>query len=145
MSMAQVKANDRVKVHYTGKLSSGEIFDSSIGRDPLEFTLGTGQLIPGFENGVMGMALNEKKTVIIPCVDAYGESIPEMIQEVPVAQLPPDLTPEIGMGLTTMTPEGHELQLVVTEVNDDTIVVDANHPLAGQDLTFEIEVVEINS
>jgi FKBP-type peptidyl-prolyl cis-trans isomerase 2 len=142
--MTQVKATDRVKVHYTGKLATGEIFDSSINRAPLEFTMGTGQLIPGFENGVLGMAINEKKTIVIPCAEAYGESIAEMIQEVPKSQLPPDLTPEVGMGLTTTTPDGHEIQLVVTEVNETSIVVDANHPLAGQDLTFEIEVVEIN-
>jgi FKBP-type peptidyl-prolyl cis-trans isomerase SlpA len=142
--MSQVKANDRVKVHYTGKLSSGEIFDSSANREPLEFQMGSGQLIPGFENGVMGMSINEKKTIVIPCAEAYGESRPEMVQEVPRTQLPPEIVPEVGMGLSTTTPDGHEIPLVITEVTETTIVVDGNHPLAGKDLTFDLEVVSIN-
>tara|TARA_B100000508_G_scaffold55003_3_gene42660 strand:+ start:24703 stop:25131 length:429 start_codon:yes stop_codon:yes gene_type:complete len=142
--MSQVKQNDTVKVHYTGKLANGEVFDSSLERDPMEFTVGSGQLIPGFENGVIDMKVNEKKTIVIPSAEAYGEPRKELIQEVPKDRLPEEIKPEVGMGLVSKTPEGQEIQLVVKEVNDDNIVVDGNHPLAGQELTFEIEVVGIN-
>jgi len=142
--MSQVKQSDKVKVHYTGKLGNGEVFDTSEGREPLEFQMGQGQLIPGFENGVLDMKLNEKKTVVIPCAQAYGESRAELIQEVPNDQLPQDMKPEVGMGLISTMPDGSEIQLVVSEVKESSIVVDGNHPLAGQDLTFEIEVVGIN-
>ena len=142
--MSQVKANDKVKVHYTGKLSNGEVFDTSADREPLEFQMGQGQLIPGFENGVMDMKVNEKKTVVIPVEEAYGPSRPELIQEVPNDKLPADLKPEVGMGLVSTTPNGQEIQLVVKEVKDSAIVVDGNHPLADQELTFELEVVGIN-
>ncbi len=141
--MSTVKANDTIKVHYTGKLNDGRVFDSSVEREPLEFTLGQGQLIPGFEKGVMDMAVNEKKTVNIPFAEAYGERREDMMQEVPKNQLPPEIKPEVGMGLVSQTPEGQEMRLTIAEVKDETIVVDANHPLAGQDLTFEIEVLEI--
>ena len=142
--MSQVKQNDTVKVHYTGKLANGEVFDSSLERDPMEFTVGSGQLIPGFENGVIDMKVKEKKTIVIPSAEAYGEPRKELIQEVPKDRLPEEIKPEVGMGLVSKTPEGQEIQLVVKEVNDDNIVVDGNHPLAGQELTFEIEVVGIN-
>lgn len=142
--MSQVKANDKVKVHYTGKLSNGEVFDTSANREPLEFQMGQGQLIPGFENGVMNMKVNEKKTVVIPVEEAYGPSRPELIQEVPNDKLPEDLKPEVGMGLVSTTPNGQEIQLVVKEVKENAIVVDGNHPLADQELTFELEVVAIN-
>ena len=141
--MSQVKKDDTVKVHYTGKLASGEVFDSSLERDPMEFTVGSGQLIPGFENGIIDMKVNEKKTITIPSSEAYGEPRKELIQEVPKDRLPEEIKPEVGMGLVSKTPEGQEIQLVVKEVNDDNIVVDGNHPLAGQELTFEIEVVGI--
>jgi FKBP-type peptidyl-prolyl cis-trans isomerase SlpA len=141
--MSTVKANDTIKVHYTGKLNDGRVFDSSVEREPLEFTLGQGQLIPGFEKGVIDMAVNEKKTVHIPFAEAYGERREEMMQEVPKNQLPPEIKPEVGMGLVSQTPDGNEMRLTVAEVKDESIVVDANHPLAGQDLTFEIEVLEI--
>jgi FKBP-type peptidyl-prolyl cis-trans isomerase SlpA len=142
--MSQVKANDKVKVHYTGKLSNGDVFDSSLEREPLEFQMGQGQLIPGFENGLIDMSVNEKKTIVIPSAEAYGESRPELVQEVPNDKLPPEIKPEVGMGLVSTTPEGQEIQLVVKEVKDNAIVVDGNHPLAGQELTFEVEVLEIN-
>jgi len=141
--MSQVKANDKVKVHYTGKLSNGEVFDSSLEREPLEFQMGQGQLIPGFENGLIDMSVSEKKTIVIPSEEAYGEARPELIQEVPNDKLPPEIKPEVGMGLVSSTPEGQEIQLVVKEVKDEAIVVDGNHPLAGQELTFEVEVIEI--
>ena len=143
--MSQVKQNDKVKVHYTGKLASGEVFDSSEGREPMEFQVGTGQLIPGFENGVIDMKVNEKKTIVIPSAEAYGEPREELIQEVPRDKLPQDIQPEVGMGLVSKTPDGNEIQLLVKEVKEEAIIVDGNHPLAGQELTFDIEVVEINA
>ncbi len=142
--MSQVKKDDKVKVHYTGKLGNGEVFDSSLDREPMEFQVGSGQLIPGFENGVIDMKVNEKKTLVIPSAEAYGEPRKELIQEVPKDRLPEEIKPEVGMGLVSKTPEGQEIQLVVKEVNEESILVDGNHPLAGQELTFEIEVVGIN-
>lgn len=139
-----VKANDKVKVHYKGTLNDGEIFDTSEGKEPLEFTLGAGQIIPGFENAVLGMAVEESKTINIPSAEAYGEPKDELIQEVPKAQLPPELTPEIGMQLMSQTPDGQQIPLVVKEVKDETFIVDANHPLAGKDLNFELKLVSIN-
>lgn len=141
--MSQVKEKDTVRVHYTGKLTSGEVFDSSLEREPLEFTLGQGMLIPGFENAVVNMKVNEKKTVNIPVAEAYGEKVDELFQKVEKAQLPEEIKPEVGMGLVAQNPDGTERQLRVAEVNEDHIVVDANHPLAGQDLVFDLEVVEI--
>lgn len=141
--MSQVKQNDTVKVHYTGKLADGQVFDTSEGKEPIEFTLGQGQLIPGFEKGLLEMKLNEKKTVNIPKEEAYGEPRAELVQEVEKSQLPEEIKPEVGMGLVSKTPDGQEMNLVVSEVKEDTIVVDGNHPLAGKDLIFDLEVVEI--
>jgi len=141
--MSQVKENDTVKVHYTGKLADGQVFDTSEGKEPIEFTLGQGQLIPGFEKGLIDMKVNEKKTVTIPKDEAYGEPRQELIQEVQKDQLPEEIKPEVGMGLVSKTPDGREMNLVVAEVKDETIVVDGNHPLAGKDLVFDLEVVEI--
>lgn len=142
--MSQVKQNDAVKVHYTGKLEDGQVFDSSVERgEPIEFTLGQGQLIPGFEDGLIGMEVNEKKTINIPKEEAYGEPKAELIQEVDKNQLPEELKPEVGMPLVSKSPDGREINLVVTEVKDESIVVDANHPLAGKDLIFDLEVLEI--
>jgi len=140
----KAKANDKVKVHYKGTLNNGEVFDSSEGRDPLEFQLGAGQMIPGFEKGVMGMQVKESKTINIPAAEAYGESKDELIQEVQKSQLPPEINPEVGQQLVAKAPDGRETPLVVTEVKDDTITVDSNHPLAGKDLTFEVTLVSIN-
>ncbi len=141
--MSTVKENDSVKVHYTGTLSDGSVFDSSRDKDPIEFKLGEGQIIPGFEKGLMDMTVGETKTINIPSKEAYGERSDQMIQEVPKAQLPPEVNPEVGMGLMSQTPDGQQMQLTVTEVKDESIVVDANHPLAGKDLTFEVELMEI--
>lgn len=139
-----VKANDKVRVHYTGTLKNGEVFDSSKGKEPLEFTIGSGQIIPGFENGIMGMKVDETKTIDIPAGEAYGEKREELIQEVAKTQLPAEITPEVGMQLTSQGPNGEPIPLVVTEVTETTITVDANHPLAGKDLVFEVSVVGIN-
>lgn len=142
--MSQVKKDDTVKVHYTGKLEDGQVFDSSVERgEPLKFTMGQGQLIPGFEDGIIDMKVNEKKTINISKENAYGEIREELVQEVPKSQLPENIKPEVGMGLTSQTQDGQEINLIVKDVKDESIVVDGNHPLAGKDLTFELEVVEI--
>jgi FKBP-type peptidyl-prolyl cis-trans isomerase 2 len=141
--MIQVKENNTVKVHYTGKLSDGQVFDSSEGKEPLEFTLGQGRLIPGFEKGLMDMKLNEKKTVTIAKEEAYGEVNQDLIQEVQKSELPQEITPEVGMGLVSKSSDGQEMNLQVIEVREESIVLDGNHPLAGKDLTFDLEVVEI--
>ena len=142
--MSQVKANDTVKVHYTGKLADGQVFDSSVERgEPIEFTMGQGQLIPGFEKGLIDMKVNEKKTINIPKEEAYGEPREELVQEVQKSQLPDEIKPEVGMGLVSKSPDGQEMNLVVKDVKEETIVVDGNHPLAGKDLVFDLEVVEI--
>ncbi|MFD2550527.1 peptidylprolyl isomerase [Bizionia sediminis] len=141
--MSQVKENDTVQVHYTGKLSTGQVFDSSVDREPLEFTLGQGMLIPGFEKAVLDMKVNEKKTVVINKTEAYGDVQKELFHEVKKDQLPADIKPEVGMGLASKNPDGTEHQFRVAAVNDDHIIVDGNHPLAGQDLTFDLELVAI--
>lgn len=141
--MIQVKENNTVKVHYTGKLSDGQIFDSSEGKEPLEFTLGQGRLIPGFEKGLIDMKLNEKKTITVSKEEGYGEPQEGLIQEVQKTQLPPDMIPEVGMGLISKSEDGQEMNLVIVEVKEETIIIDGNHPLAGKDLVFDLEVVEI--
>ena len=141
--MSLVKENDTVKVHYTGKLADGQVFDSSEGKDPIEFTLGQGQLIPGFEKGLIDMKLNEKKTINIPKDEAYGDSREDLVQEVQKSELPEEIKPEVGMGLVSKSQDGREMNLVIAEVKEESIVVDGNHPLAGKDLVFDLEVVEI--
>ena len=143
--MSQVKENDTVKVHYTGKLSNGQVFDSSVDREPLEVTLGQGMLIPGFEKGIMTMELNEKKTINIPVAEAYGDVQKELLYEVKKEQLPQDMKPEVGMGLASKGEDGREVQFRIAEVNEDHIIADANNPLSVQDLTFALNLVDINS
>ncbi|WP_142783502.1 FKBP-type peptidyl-prolyl cis-trans isomerase [Changchengzhania lutea] len=141
--MSLVKENDTVKVHYTGKLSNGQVFDSSLEREPLEITLGQGMLISGFEKGMVNMKVSEKKTINIPVAEAYGEVQKELFHEVKKDQLPKEITPEVGMGLSSKNPDGSEVKFRIAEVNDDHIIVDANHPLAGQELVFDLELIEI--
>jgi len=142
MAQEQAKTGDTVRIHYTGTLNDGSVFDSSEGRDPLEFTLGEGQVIPGFEEAVAGMAVGEEKTVTIPADEAYGRTRQELVLTVPRAQLPAGMEPRVGQQLQLM--QGSEAFVVtVREVRDDAVVLDANHPLAGQDLTFELSLVEI--
>ena len=141
--MSQVQGNETVKLHYTGKLNDGQVFDSSIQREPLEVKLGEGRLIPGFEKGLVDMKVNDKKTITIPKEEAYGEVQKELFQKIPNENLPQEIKPEVGMGLVSQNPDGSERQLRVADVKDDFIIVDANHPLAGQDLTFELELLEI--
>jgi FKBP-type peptidyl-prolyl cis-trans isomerase 2 len=141
--MQQAQNGDKVKVHYHGKLRSGETFDSSNGREPLEFTVGSGQVIKGFDDGVRGMQQGDKKTIEIPVGDAYGEKEDERVVEFPKTQFPPDLTPQVGMQLMMSDGAGQQLPVVIVEIKEDSVVLDANHPLAGQDLIFDIELVEI--
>ena len=141
--MQQVKSGDTVKVHYHGKLTDGTTFDSSAGREPLEFEVGSGHVIKGFDNGVLGMEVGEKKTVTIPVDEAYGPKQDENIIEFPINQFPPDLKPEVGMPLTMTTTDGYPVQVVITEVRPESVMLDANHMLAGQDLVFDLELVEI--
>lgn len=141
--MSKVKENDTVKVHYTGKLTNGQVFDSSLEREPLEVALGQGQLIPGFEKGLIDMAVNEKKTITIDKQEAYGEVNEQLFQKISKSQLPEDLKPEVGMGLVGANAEGQQQQFRVAKVEENDIILDANHPLAGQDLVFDLEVVAI--
>ena len=141
--MTQAKAGDTVRIHYTGTLDDGTQFDSSAGRDPLEFAVGSGQVIPGFDKAVDGMAVGESKSVKIDPEDAYGERHEQLVQEVPKSSLPEDIDPEVGMRLQASTPNGQVMQLVVTDVREEAITVDGNHPLAGKALNFDIELVEI--
>ncbi|MCR9263033.1 MAG: peptidylprolyl isomerase [Flavobacteriaceae bacterium] len=141
--MSKVKENDTVKVHYTGKLTNGQIFDSSLQREPLEVALGQGQLIPGFEKGLIDMAVNEKKTITIAKEEAYGEVNESLFQKISKSQLPEDIKPEVGMGLVGSNADGQQQQFRVAKVEADDIILDGNHPLAGQDLVFDLELVEI--
>ena len=141
--MNQAKSGDTVKIHYTGTLDDGTEFDSSAGREPLEFALGGGQVIAGFDNAVDGMSVGESKTVTIPPGEAYGDRHEQLVQEVPKTSLPDDMQPAVGMQLQSQSPDGQIMNLVIAEVADESITVDANHPLAGQALTFAIGLVEI--
>jgi FKBP-type peptidyl-prolyl cis-trans isomerase 2 len=140
----QAKNGDKVKVHYTGKLTNGEQFDSSTGREPLEFTVGAGQMIKGFDAAIPGMNIGDKKTINIPAEEAYGEKDPNAIIEFPKENVPTDMQLEAGMPLTLSNQQGQPVPVVVVEVKDDVIILDANHFLAGQELVFDIELVEIN-
>ena len=141
--MSKVKDGNTVKVHYTGTLKDGSVFDSSAEREPLEFKLGEGQLIPGFEKAVVGLEEGEKTTVDIPVDEAYGEAREDLVINVPKDQLPDDVEPEVGMQLQVNQPDGQPVPVRVAEISDDELMLDANHPLAGKDLSFEIELVEI--
>lgn len=138
--MSQVKNGDTVKVHYTGTLADGTVFDSSLEREPLEFTLGEGQLIPGFEKTVLGMSAGELRTVTIPAEEAYGPYREEMVLEVPRTQLPADMQPQVGMQLQIGEEQGDGMLVQIATVTDAHITLDANHPLAGKDLIFSIEL-----
>ena len=139
----QAKNGDTVQVNYTLKLADGTVIESSAGREPLEFTLGAGQMIPGFEKAVFGMKVGEKKTVTIPVDEAYGPHRDDLVGELPREKLPSGLTPEVGQQLVMTRPDGEKVIVTITSVSDNTVMVDANHPLAGKDLTFEIELVKI--
>jgi FKBP-type peptidyl-prolyl cis-trans isomerase 2 len=142
--MQQVKKGDKIKVHYHGRLENGETFDKSEGRAPLEFEVGSGQVIKGFDDGVTGMAVGDKKTIHIPFMEAYGPANPDMIIEMPNDRFPQDMEVEVGMPLLMSDGQGQQFQVVVTEVKDNAVILDANHPLAGKDLIFDLELVEIS-
>ncbi len=141
--MTQAKKGDKVKVNYKGYLGDGSVFDSSEGEKPLEVTLGTGMVIPGFDAALVGMEVGVKKTVIIPVDQAYGNHNAEMVMQIPVSQVPPDLKPEIGQRMEVGGSAGEVLQAEVIDINDEYIFLDANPPLAGKELTFDMELVSI--
>jgi peptidylprolyl isomerase len=140
--MTQAKSGDTVKVHYTGILEDGTQFDSSVGAEPLEVTLGEAQVIPGFEQGLEGMAIGEKKTIHIPVEEAYGEAHPSLIQEVERSDIPSEIELFVGAQLQAQGPNG-PFMLMVTELAEKTVTLDGNHPLAGKALNFELELVGI--
>jgi len=141
--MQQAKSGDKVKVHYHGKLTSGETFDSSEGRQPLEFEVGSGMVIKGFDDGVTGMKVGDKKTINIPAESAYGEKNPDMLIEYPRSQFPENIELQIGTDLMMSSASGQQFQVKIAEIKDDVVILDANHRLAGQELVFDIELVEI--
>ena len=141
--MVQAKKGDKVKVKYTGRLADGTVFDSSEGRPPLEVVLGSGHVIQGFDEALTGMAVGEKKTVVIPVEKAYGEYDPDKVMEVPIEQVPPDFSPEVGQKLEVGGVNGEIVMVVVREISDTHIYLDANPPLAGEDLTFDLELVAV--
>lgn len=143
--MAQADSGDTVHIHYTGRLADGTVFDSSRERDPLEFTLGEGNVIPGFEEAVAGMEPGETKTATIPAADAYGDRRDDLVMQVGRDQLPDDLDPEVGQRLGMRTGDGTTVEVRVTAAGPDAVELDANHPLAGRDLTFDIELVRVGS
>ncbi len=141
--MAKIKEGDTVKVHYTGTIADGTVFDTSKQREPLEFTIGEGKLIPGFENAVLGMNVGDSSKVTIPSDQAYGDKRDDMVIDVDRSQIPPEIKPEVGQQLQIQQKDGSSLPVVVTDITEQTVQLDANHPLAGEDLIFEIEVVEV--
>lgn len=143
--MTQAKHGDTVRVHYTGKLDDGTVFDSSANRDPLEFTIGAGTIIPGFEKAVVGMTQGESKTETIPTEQAYGPYLEDMVVTIDRQQMPPEIEPEVGQQLHIQQPDGNLLPVMVTNIADGTVTLDANHPLAGENLTFDIQLVDIAS
>ena len=142
--MSTAKKGDHVKVHYTGKLTSGEQFDSSSNREPLAFTVGAGQMIKGFDEAIPGMAVGDKKTINISPENAYGHQNKDAIIEFPKSNIPEDMKLEKGMKLQLQNQDGQPIPVVVTEVKDDMVILDANHELAGKELVFDIELVEIS-
>ena len=143
--MEKVENGHFVSVHYKGTLQSGEVFDTSEGRHPLEVEMGAGQIIPGFEEALMGMSLNEKKVFTLDPEDAYGQKDESLTHSFPRADVPTEINPEVGQTLALSSPEGRQFPAMITEVDDEKVVVDLNHPLAGETLTFDIKVVGISA
>lgn len=142
--MSVASKGNAVKVHYTGRLNDGTVFDSSENRDPLQFTLGDGNMIKGFDAAVHGMQTGEEKSVTIPYLEAYGEKKDDMMMDIPKDQVPPHIQPEVGMELSLQNQAGQPVPVKVVHVDEEKITLDANHPLAGQDLIFDIKLVEID-
>lgn len=141
--MSEAKQGDTVHIHYTGRLADGTTFDSSKDRDPLELTLGEGAVIPGFEKAIEGMTVGDQKTAEIPVNDAYGPRRDELVMDVPRTQLPDGMDPKPGEQLRMQTPDGQAVPVVVAGTSDEAVKIDANHPLAGKDLTFDLLLVKI--
>lgn len=142
--MTQAKQGDTVKVHYTGKLSDGKVFDSSEGQEPLAFTIGKGRVIQGFESGVLGMEVGEKKTITIPPEEAYGLRNEELVAVINKSDIPSNIDVAVGQRLQIRQPDGQGIPVTMTEVTDESVTLDANHPLAGQELVFDVELMEIS-
>jgi FKBP-type peptidyl-prolyl cis-trans isomerase 2 len=141
--MSHAKIGDTVRVHYTGKLKDGEVFDSSRQREPLELKLGDGQVIEGFEGALVGMSAGQSKRVHVPAAKGYGQRQDDMVLEFERRTLPPDLDPQVGHQMQLQTHEGRQVPAFVTRVSESIVTVDANHPLAGKDLVFDLELIEI--
>ena len=141
--MSKAKNGDTVKIHYTGKLEDGTVFDSSVGHDPLEFKIGQNQIFPKLEEAIIGMEPNETKTVLVSSVDAYGPYREEMVVDVPKNSFPADITPEVGLELELVQSNNQPIIVTILKVTDDSVTLDANHPLAGKDLTFDVKLLEI--
>jgi peptidylprolyl isomerase len=141
--MSKVKDGDTVKVHYTGKLENGDVFDSSKEREPFEFTVGNKAVIPGFEKGVVGMGVGDTKTIEIPPEEAYGAKQDELVVEVQKSEFPEDITPTIGQRLQIKQQDGNPIVVTITELTEESITLDANHPLAGYTLFFDVELIDI--
>ena len=142
--MTVVEPGNTVKIHYTGTLLDGSTFDSSDGRDPLEFEVGSGQIIAGLDVSLPGMAVGDKKVVEVPCNEAYGAINPDLRQSIPREGIPDDIPLDLGTQLQMQTPDGQAMPVTVVDVDEATVTLDANHPLAGRDLTFAIELVSID-
>ena len=142
--MSQAKAGDKVKVHYKGSLKDGKVFDSSEGKDPLEFTIGQKMVVKGFENAIVGMASGEKKKICIQPKEAYGEYRKDLVATIERSEIPNDIKPELGMMLQVSPEPGRPTAVTVTELNEKTLTLDGNHPLAGKELTFELDLVSIS-
>jgi peptidylprolyl isomerase len=141
--MSQAKDGDTVKVHYTGRLENGEVFGTTKDEEPLELTLGSGKIIPGFEKGIAGMEVGDTKTITVPPGEAYGQRIKELIVDIKKTDLPEDITPAIGKQLQIRQKDGNPIEVAITDMDEDTVTLDANHPLAGNTLLFEVELLEI--
>lgn len=141
--MTKAKTGDTVKVHYTGTLDNGDVFDSSVDADPLQFTIGQKQMIPAFEEAMVDMAIGEKKTIEIPAAGAYGQPREELTQTVERSMLPAEIELKVGLQLTAQDPNGQPFVVTVAKFDDENVTLDGNHPLAGEDLTFDVELVEI--
>jgi peptidylprolyl isomerase len=141
--MSQAKDGDTVKIHYTGKLENGTVFDTSKDRQPLEFAVGNGKIIPGFEKAIIGMGVGDTKTITVQPEEAYGPSRKELIMDIKKTDLPEDITPAIGKQLQIRQKDGNPIEITITDMDEDTVTLDANHPLAGNTLVFEVELVEI--
>lgn len=142
--MTQLQDGQTVDVHYTGRLEDGSVFDSSEGREPLQFTLGAGQVIPGFEDAVRELSIGESTETTIPPEQAYGQHNPEMVMQLPRNQFPPDMTPEVGMQVGLQSPQGQAIPATITVVEDEVVTLDANSPLAGKTLIFELTLVSVS-